>query len=61
MAGNPVGGTDQIQNYRNRVVAAVSIGNGRDRRDLLLVNEQLKAGGAKNARDIRIPGHADAN
>ena len=41
MAGILVGGTDQIQNYRNRVVAAVTSGNGRDRCDLLLGDEQL--------------------
>ena len=61
MAGNPVGGTDQIQNYGNRVLAAVSSGNGRDRCDLLLGNHPLKVGVATNARDTRIIDHADSN
>ena len=53
MARFPVGGTDQIQNYRNRVVAAVASGNSRDRCDLLLGDEQL-TGIRRKQRDARL-------
>ena len=53
MAGNPVGGTDQIQNYGNRVLAAVTSGNGRDKCDLLLDAEQL-TGIARKHQDARL-------